>query len=166
MALTVEDGSIVANANSYVSVGTADTYFEDRNSSEWAAASDEQKLACLLYAAQWLDNRYDWQGQIVDDTQELMWPRIGVYDTQYRTISSTTIPSCLLAAQCEAAVASLAAGLNEVRERGGMVQYARVDALAVSFAPGAPAGRTFPYIDQLVSKVAAPWTPGILRTVR
>lgn len=166
MALVVEDGSVVAGANTYVSEAYADSYFEARNSSEWAALSTEQKEAALLYATSWVDSRYSWPGTIVSDSQALSWPRLGAYDVDLRSIPSTSIPSALLSAVCEAALAHIAAVLNEVRERGGGLAYAKVDVLEVSYFRGAAAGRTFPYIDSIVSKIAGPFSNGILTTYR
>lgn len=166
MALIVEDGSIVTGANTYVSEAYADAYFEARNNSEWAALSTEQKEAALLYATSWVDSRYSWPGIIVDDSQTLSWPRLGAYDVDLRSISSTSIPTALLSAVCEAALAHVSAVLNEVRERGGNLAYAKVDVLEVSYFRGAAAGRTFPYIDAILYKISIPFSNGILTTYR
>lgn len=166
MALIVETGSIVAGANTYVSEAYADSYFESRNNSEWAALSTEAKEAALLYATSWVDSRYSWPGIIVDDSQALSWPRLGAYDVDLRSIPSTSIPSALLQAVCEAALAHVTEVLNTVRERGGGLAYAKVDVLEVSYFRGASAGRTFPYIDSILYKIANPFSNGILTTYR
>jgi hypothetical protein len=86
VAVIVENGSIVANANSYVSVANADAYFSARNNTTWAAYSTAVKEAALLYACQWLNSRYEWPGVISDVTQELSWPRDGAEDSEGRDI--------------------------------------------------------------------------------
>ncbi len=166
MAIIVETGAIVAGANSYVSEAYADSYFETRNNSDWAALSTEAKEAALVYATSWIDSRYSWPGIIVDDSQALSWPRLGAYDVDLRSISSTSIPTALSHAVCEAALAHVSAVLNEVRERGGGLAYAKVDVLEVSYFRGAAAGRTFPYIDAILYKICSPFSNGILTTYR
>ncbi len=166
MAIVVETGAIVAGANSYISVAGADSYFEARNNLTWAALSDEDKEAALLYATSWIDSRYSWPGSIIADAQTLSWPRMGAYDADLRSISSATIPQAIIDAECEAALAHVVAVLNEVRERGGGLAYAKVDVLEVSYFRGAAAGRTFPYIDSIVAKIAGPFSNGIITTYR
>jgi len=166
MAVTVEDGTIVASANSYISVANADAYFLARNNTTWAAYSTAVKEAALLYACQWLDSRYSWQGTITDDDQTLAWPRDGVIDNEGRSVSTTAIPAVIKDAQCEAAAAHALEALNEILARGGAISQVTVDVLSVTFAASASASRTFPYIDGLVARVAYPFTAGVVNTFR
>jgi len=166
MSIVVETGAIVAGANSYISVVDADAYFSARNNTTWSALTTANKEAALLYATSWIDSRYSWPGIIVDDSQALSWPRLGAYDVDLRSIASTTIPQALIDAECEAALSHVTEVLNAVRERGGGLAYAKVDVLEVSYFRGAAAGRTFPYIDSLLYKIAIPFSSGILTTYR
>ncbi len=167
MALVVEDGSgSNPAANSYVSVADADLYFVDRNSAAWAALTTASKTAALLYAASWLDTRYSWPGVISDADQPMAWPRDGATDVDLRPIAVDEIPRVLIDAQCEAALASSVEALNEVRARGGKIDSVGVGTISVSFSSSAPPGRTFPYIDGLLSRIASPFASGIIPTFR
>lgn len=165
MAIVVETGAIVAGANSYISRANATTYHSEHNNTAWAALSSAQMDAALLYAAQWLDGRYAWPGTVVDDEQAMAWPRMGAYDNELRRILSTTVPQPVIDAQCEFALAHASTALNTPADRGGAVDYAKVDDIAVSFAAGAPNGRTYDYIDRIVKKVAYPFARGVVTVI-
>jgi len=82
MALTVEDGSIVAGAESYASVATATAYHAARGNVEWAAlASDTVREQCLRKATDYMTQAYRWRwaGFRKTPTQSLDWPREAVY---------------------------------------------------------------------------------------
>lgn len=164
MSIIVENGSIVANANSYVSVADADAYFSARNNTTWSAYSTAVKEAALLYACRWLDSRYEWPGRIADKTQRLSWPRHYAEESEGRDIDPDEIPECLVEAQCEAAAAHALEGLNEILARGGAISAVTVDVISVTFAASAAAGRTFPYIDSLVARIAYPFASGMVPT--
>lgn len=75
ITLTVEDGSGLADANTYISQADADAYFADRDNVVWAAAEADAKAAALIQATQYLDTRYTFKGQRLTTTQALEWPR-------------------------------------------------------------------------------------------
>ena len=106
MAFTVETGSIVANANSYVSIADANTYFTDRGSpTEWDSAYESDRKAALIYATTWLDQNISWYSSIQDLDQTLGWPRINFFDREGRTIGGTgVIPVPIKNATCELAL--------------------------------------------------------------
>jgi hypothetical protein len=58
MALVVEDGTGLANANSYISVAYADAYFTDRANAAWGTATQQAKEAALINASSYLDIRF------------------------------------------------------------------------------------------------------------
>jgi hypothetical protein len=167
MALIVETGLIVAEADSYISQADATTYFSTHDAPAlWTAASTDTKDAALRFACRWLDARYPWLGSIVDIAQPLAWPRGWIVDNARRPIASTTIPTRIKDAQCEAALAHLTSTLDEVRKRGGEIQSVTLPGgLGVVFSASATAGRTFPYIDSLVSLYVVS-SPGTARLVR
>ena len=106
MAFVVEDGTIVANANSYVSLTYANTYFTDRGSpAEWTAATDASKQAALIYATTWLDQNIAWYSTIQNLNQTLGWPRINFFDREGRVVGGTgVIPVPVKDATCELAL--------------------------------------------------------------
>ena len=48
MALVVEDGTGITNANAYVSVAEADSYFQARNNASWSARNTHDKEKAIL----------------------------------------------------------------------------------------------------------------------
>ncbi len=78
MALIVEDGTIVAGAESYLSVADADTIITNRGgSSAWDALTLTQKEVQLRLGTEYIDDKYLFNGTIVEATQPLCWPRNG-----------------------------------------------------------------------------------------
>ena len=150
MALTVETGAVVANAESYVTVAEADTYWSYRNNGTWAAAAPAAKEAALREATQFLDGSYKWAGSLVSSAQKLLWPRVVGIDRSGREISSTSIPSAIKSAQCELALEALGGRLMASLERGGAVASESVGALSVSYFQGAPGSRKYPFINLIV----------------
>jgi hypothetical protein len=74
---TPEDGTGLADANSYIELAWADAYFTDRGNAAWAALSNDQKQQYLIQATDYIDARF---GQFVrgcelSDTQALVFPR-------------------------------------------------------------------------------------------
>lgn len=107
MALIVEDGTGMADANSYESVENADAYFTARGITAWSG-SDPVKEAALIAATEYVDIR--WRGKLkgklqFPDTQVLLFPRINVYDEELRLL--TGVPKDLRSAVCEYALISL-----------------------------------------------------------
>jgi len=101
---TVEDGSNVAGANSYVTLAYAADYFAvDPSSATWEALTDEQKQFYLAWATRLLDQKTEWRGFINEDDQALRWPRKGAADRDYRTVNTNEIPNPVKAATCELA---------------------------------------------------------------
>ena len=110
-ATTLVETTGAANANTYATLAEANTYHDDRTADAadtWAAGTttDDIKNKALLTAARWLDALFVWTGSIVDGTQVLLWPRVGMLErsAQY-IITETTIPQELKDAQAEFALA-------------------------------------------------------------
>lgn len=80
MPLTVEDGTIVAGADSFVTVAEADTYWADNGSpADWVDSSPENKEARLRDATRYLqdEQRLPYLGSRIAWDQPLCWPRTG-----------------------------------------------------------------------------------------
>lgn len=94
-----------ANANSYVSLAEAETYFGDRrNAGPWDALSDDaDKTIVLLQATKWLE-QWSYKGFRYDYDQKLSWPRHHVYDRDEFWIDSERVPQFVKDAQCECAL--------------------------------------------------------------
>jgi ATP phosphoribosyltransferase len=98
MTLTVEDGTIVENSNTYV---------DDDDLIAFAAArgitltGDEEEL--LIKAMDYIESLY-YKGVKYTATQSLQWPRENVYIDGYY-VSNTTIPNELKNGQMQCAIA-------------------------------------------------------------
>jgi len=112
MNIIIEDGSIVENANSYVTTQEAITYCADRG---LAFPTDETEIKILLVKAMdflsSIENRFD--GSRNDLNQELSFPR-GFY--LYGIDISNTIPKQLKKAQCQLAFDASQFDLLEAQE--------------------------------------------------
>lgn len=75
MPLIIEDGTIVTNANSYVTLVELQAYADDRGFT--LPTSDAEQEQFVLRAMDYLESRR-FQGKRADETQSLQWPRTGV----------------------------------------------------------------------------------------
>lgn len=78
MSLIVEDGTIVAGAESYASVSDADTYLAARGITVWAGLLSPEKEQALRRATDFM-KEYIWKGHVVDTSQPLDWPRQNIF---------------------------------------------------------------------------------------
>lgn len=103
MALIVEDGTGVANADSYTSVGTARTYALKRGIT--LSAVDATLEVYLTKALDYLETLADrYKGTKVADTNALQWPRKDVIIDGVN-LATNVIPKNLIGAQIMLAVA-------------------------------------------------------------
>lgn len=152
MAITVEDGTVVASADSFVSETVADAYFAAHdNPTAWTGATSALQESALKYAAQTLGGAFEWEGTITSLTQTLCWPRSDAADREDRTIASDVIPQSVKDAQCELALVHLGAALNQTHDRGGAVVSEKIGPIETRFSDNAPAEATWPYIARLLN---------------
>ena len=75
MAATINATIKGENANSYVTLAEANTYFETvPDSSTWTNKTDDQKNRALISATRWIDS-FVFYGDRCDQGQALKWPR-------------------------------------------------------------------------------------------
>jgi hypothetical protein len=168
MAITiiVEDGTGIANANSYISAADADTYFEGRlRSTDWSGASAGDKDIALAESRRVLDYQWQWNGTKTDDSNELQWPRYGVVDPDsgggvnpwpsaygLGEIASDEIPQWLMDAQCEIAVALLASDLLKAPDGEGLKRFELTGVMDVEFDLKTAAKVTPRHVSNTLSK--------------
>ena len=94
MSLTLVATAAAANANSYCTLASANSYLEQNIHiySTWASLSTANAEACLIYATTLLDIQMDWIGTKGDDDQALRWPRDDVDDPDGYAVDEDTIP--------------------------------------------------------------------------
>lgn len=142
MALIVEDGSGLANAESYVSVSDCAAYATARGLT-FPATPEDKAEAALRRATSYIDNIYRtrFPGQRKKFREQgLEWPRVGVVDMNGFAVSSDEIPIEVIRATCEAAVRELASpgSLTPDVTPGKVKKRVRVEgAVEVEYAVGA-----------------------------
>ena len=128
MPIVVEDGTLPANSNSYISLVDAETYATDRGL--WTSSTtDDAKTVALLRAADYL-NTLQWKGVSVAWNRVMAWPResvpqpggaVDIYGNPV-LLANNIVPKAIPQAQAELA-ALIVAGTNPLApaERGGRV---------------------------------------------
>lgn len=106
MPLIIEDGSIVANANSYATIAEARDYATARGLE--LPALDDDLSALLIVGTDYTETKRDlYEGTKIDGNQSLQFPRNGVYIDGI-SIPGTVIPQVLKSAQIQLAVSKYA----------------------------------------------------------
>lgn len=148
MALVVEDGTGKADAESYISVADADTYFAARGNATWAAiATSALKEAALRAATDYMEGRYGslWKGERVDAVQALSWPRADVIVHGF-ALDADVVPTPVARACAELAVRASADEL--LADQGSQVTQETVGPISVSYAVGARQGTRYGAVDE------------------
>ena len=117
--LVVEDGTGLANANSYLTTAEALAIFDVKPTqlaAFTALADDATRDNYLIWASDWIDDYMDFKGYKTVETSGLRWPRCGVYDCDGILVDENTVPQ-----QLKQAVAELAVWLinNDAANTGG-----------------------------------------------
>lgn len=127
MAIIVEDGSQVANANSYLSLADAQALIENFGYTGTLVEANLLKAMAVL-------NIQDYLGCRVSSSQALPFPRSGIYLSDRRYLSPTEIPGELHIAE-----AVLAAEISESNDpanpRTAGIIREKVDVLEVEYDP-------------------------------
>jgi hypothetical protein len=132
--LIVETGSGKPNANSYISLEEANSYFENKrlNSSSWTSTSDANKKIALKMATSVLDHEVQWKGEKRYTAGSLRWPRNWVYDDDGALLSNDYVPSTVREATAEMALWLL--GQDRFTNRSGIgLKKLRVDVIELEF---------------------------------
>lgn len=129
MTIIVEDGSLIANANSYVSAANLTAFATARNISLTGDAS-----ILLIQAMDYIET-LNYKGRKRSRDQALQWPRFGVVVDTY-PIDSTVIPNELKNGQMQTALAIDAGnGPQQVIPRKTIRE--KIGDLEVEYAAGA-----------------------------
>lgn len=94
MILVVEDGSIVPDANSYVTLAYVDEYITNYYPEEtsWASLTNDQKCRNIVKATKFFDTLLRWTSTIKNSSQSLAFPRVTFKDNEGREINENEIP--------------------------------------------------------------------------
>lgn len=119
MALIVEDGTGLPDADSYVEVAYIDTYAINYGKSGWAALSEPEKEVKARQATQFADNMYLNDFKPLNSDQRLAVPATNIY---VRGNKVTGIPVQLADAVAELAIIAITTNLIEVQESRNAIQ--------------------------------------------
>lgn len=162
MALTLETGALVPNANAYVAIADCDAYHVDRGNDAWGTASDAQKTAAIINATAYLDGKYRarWRGWRVSLSQSLEWPRYNVdipgggpagFAGLSNWVPSDSIPRLLQDAVCELALRALSGPLAADITPADRVARKKIDVLDTEYT-ARDFTTCYQVVDQLVSR--------------
>lgn len=150
MALIVEDGTGLTDAEAYISVADADTYFAARGNAAWSALDEAGKEAALRLGFDYMGAVYGqrWKGCRVSATQAGDWPRDGVCVDGYE-LPDDEVPLQVARANAELAVRASAGSLLE--DQGAQVKSEQVGPIAVSYMDGARQAIKYAAVDAMVA---------------
>lgn len=141
---TVEDGTGLAAANSYVSVAEANDYFTGRlYASAWTAAATTDKEKALVLASLVIDAQVRFNGGRLNQSQGLQWPRVNCPDPDWKEntnsssdengfMPSNEVPKLIRQATCEMGKELLTAD-RTLTENEGINQISLPGAFHVQF---------------------------------
>lgn len=170
LTLTVEDGTIVANADSYATIAQIRQYNLQRNIA--LPVADDALVALASQAMDYLET-YEprWKGDRASPLlQELSWPRSNVY--LYGVVSSAGewpsdgIPAKLIAAQCYLVGVANTVDLYAVQDTRAITKEV-IGPLETDYdvKTGATLQPIIPQLDALLAMLLKPGVSG-LRSVR
>lgn len=162
MALTTEDGTGRADAESYCSLADATAYHAALGNAAWAAlASDALREQALRRATAYMGQTYRlrWSGYRKTDTQALDWPRYNVPkpDTtvgRFLTYYSDSIVPVEVRNAC-AELAFRAASGELAADVGQAVTERTVGPITTKFAAGSVAVKRYVAVDRLLAPLLA-----------
>lgn len=147
MALTVENGTLVANANSYISVADFTAWADARGITYPALPELQQKI---LRAMDYIES-LDFVGQKHEETQALQWPRDYVYIDGY-SIESDEIPAEVKKAVYEATKVEID-GDSRLTASERETTSERIGDIAVTYSSSAGMKRTIPAVTKALRKL-------------
>lgn len=135
MALIVEDGSGMTNADAFISVEYADAYHAAMGNAEWTGAEPD-KEAAIRRATAFLSNSYQWQGyKRKGRPQALAWPRYDVVDCEGWGVAFDAVPIEIQKATAEVALRELVSpgSMNPDVIASEQVKREKIGALEVEY---------------------------------
>lgn len=102
--LTVEDGTVVSGADTYISLEAADLYHVNRGNTDWSG-TDAERARAMRRGLQFIEGRFlgRLKGTKSTSGQAPQWPRDNMTDEDGNEVGADTIPQRVKDAQCEAA---------------------------------------------------------------
>jgi hypothetical protein len=156
VALTVEDGSIIAGADTYATVIATQAFATARGLTlPTGTGADAAIEKLLIVAMDYLEAlRADYQGSKIESDQPLQWPRSGVLLDGFE-VAEDEIPACLVQAQMRLACYAYVNGnvLSTISDGRVVVEETVANAITMKYADhgdNSPQPQ-FPEADKLIA---------------
>lgn len=156
MALIVENGTALANAESYTSVAECDTYHANNGITIWSPLLTAEKEQALRRATNYTVQmfRARWKGQRATATQRLDWPRWNVqlpdlFATTNAYVAVDEIPETLKNAVSELALLAAQGDLNFVQTPRAISE--QVGPIKVTYSGDMSAQTRYIYVENMLS---------------
>jgi len=144
ITLTVEDGSVVTGANTYVSLADATLFCSNLGLTAWAAEATEDQKAAILRGMAFIESQ-SYVGVKEDQDNPLKWPRSGAYDEDGYAIDTDSIPTNIVDGLCRAAYEELIDSGSLLPNAEGGIKREKIDVIDTEFFqnPGGSATTVF-----------------------
>lgn len=158
MAITVEDGTGLTTADSFISLVDAAAYHTARGNSAWTG-TDTVKEQALVRATSYLEQKYGlkWAGYRKTSTQALSWPRQFVPMPNLlipEYITDTSVPTEIKNACAILALKALSAELVSDEERA-VISESVSGAVSVTYSEFSQQQKVYPEITMLLNRYLA-----------
>jgi hypothetical protein len=159
MSLVTEDGSVVAGAESYITVAYSLTYHANRGNTTWSTITTAQQEQALRRATDYMVQMYRnrWIGYRFNNTQKLDWPRlyvpypdyIAVYGMLPAYIPDNVVPEEVKNACCELALKAAAGEL--LSDADQVVIREKIGPIETEYDKYSPQHKRYMAIDAMVA---------------
>jgi len=150
MALVIEDGSVVPNANSYITVDEFKAWADERGISYGTDQAVEQ---AIYRAMDWFERQF-FIGNKANENQPLQWPRTEALIDGYYA-DATEIPKEVATALYEATKVELD-GNSELNNEDRRTIREQVGDISVEYAQNSNNRVTTPALTFAMNRIAAP----------
>jgi hypothetical protein len=156
--LIIEDGSIIDNANTYVSISEANLLIEQRGLSEWPIPENSdaedtrvsEKSIALIRGADYL-NGLHWTGKKAVNNRIMAFPRVGAVDKDGYKIEENEIPRAVILANAYLGyLVFTGTDIQPILERGNRIASESVGSLSTSYFENGPARDIFSFLADLL----------------
>lgn len=154
MSLIIEDGSGKSDAESFISVVDASTYFTARGNTTWDALDTGEETAAreavLRKATDYMTAVYRdrWEGVRYTEDQALCWPRAGVVRDSW-SVDIDEIPTEVKHVCAELALKSASAALNPDLKQGKV--SVTVGPIKTEYDKNSPQYTRYKFVDNLLA---------------
>ena len=134
IALVVENGTGLPDANSYCDLDFAIEYCTMKGYTDWLKLSENQQKIFIIRGTEFVDNFYTWKGIRHKQSQSMAFPRDDIYDDDRYPVDG--IPDKLKKACIEAAFLNASSSANTLfstKDENGKVKKQKVDTLEVEY---------------------------------